>query len=122
MSEVEREMLYISGGIAGVPDFEERFATAERDLMAYGFQVVNPVKLQPMCEGCGDSQPGSPWEKHLWECFLRWDLIALLWCDGVALLSGWESSKGATLEFTTARSVGLECKPVRRWIDGRRKS
>ena len=33
--------------------------------------------------------------------------MVLLQCDGVATLPGWQQSRGAVLEVTTALSVGL---------------
>lgn len=36
--------------------------------------------------------------------------------DGVALLDGWENSKGATIEHDLAVALGIPCKPWREWL------
>lgn len=38
---------------------------------------------------------------------MRKDIESLLQCDMVAVLPGWETSKGATLEVNIAREIGL---------------
>lgn len=35
---------------------------------------------------------------------------------GIALLDGWEKSKGATIEHDLAVSLGIPCKPWREWL------
>ena len=44
---------------------------------------------------------------HTWECYLRHDLVAMLACDAVAMLDGWETSHGARLEHATAVACGM---------------
>lgn len=41
-------------------------------------------------------------------CFIRGDLVAELRCDAIYLLTGWERSVGARLEFDVAALSGLE--------------
>jgi hypothetical protein len=49
---------------------------------------------------------------------MRSDLRALLHCQGVALLQGWEGSPGAIGEFNTARLVAIEARPLEGWYRG----
>lgn len=42
------------------------------------------------------------------EAYLRADMTMLAQCDAIALLPGWEGSRGATLEFAVARELGCE--------------
>jgi hypothetical protein len=88
--------IYVSGPMTGIPDhnFPAFNAEAAR-LRALGYEVVNPVDVNP--------DHGTPWA----EC-LRNDLLALLQCDGIALLPGWESSRGAALELHVARALGFQ--------------
>lgn len=51
-------------------------------------------------------------------------LVKSGWCnhvvkplyDGVAMLDGWEQSKGACIEKEVAEACGIECKPWREWL------
>lgn len=36
--------------------------------------------------------------------------------NGVAMLDGWEQSKGACLEKQVAEAIGIPCKPWREWL------
>lgn len=40
------------------------------------------------------------------EAYLRADMVMLAQCDAIALLPGWEDSRGARLEYTVARELG----------------
>lgn len=87
--------IYISGPMTGKPHHNfPAFNAAARTLREMGFEVVNPVDINP--------DPGAPWH----EC-LKADLRALLDCDTIALLPGWEGSAGAHLELHVAHRVGL---------------
>lgn len=37
--------------------------------------------------------------------------------DGIAMLDGWEDSKGATIEHDLAEALGIPCKPWREWLN-----
>lgn len=87
--------IYISGPMSGLPDhnFPAFNAEAAR-LRALGYDVVNPVDINP--------DPGTSWH----EC-LRNDLAALLTCDTLALLPGWQGSTGAHLEMHVAHRIAM---------------
>lgn len=103
--------VYISGAITGLPLEVARaaFAAAAVSLAAEGHTPVDPDDVPPY-PGCacpnatGDGGTGSG---HAWGCYLRNDLAALLDCDAILMLPGWESSHGARLELTVASAVGL---------------
>ena len=87
--------VYISGPMSGLPEHNFPAFNAEAaQLRSLGYEVINPVDIN------GDSS--TPWE----EC-LRRDLIELLGCDILALLPGWQISKGAQLELHVAHRVGM---------------
>jgi len=64
-------------------------------LRSHGHEVMNPAEINP--------DHTMPWK----ECMRR-DIAALVTCDAIALLPGWEASKGATLEHHIAQALGLE--------------
>ena len=47
-------------------------------------------------------------EAGTWELCLRADLREMCTCDAIALMPGWESSKGANLELHVAHRLGME--------------
>jgi len=87
--------IYLSGPMTGMPDLNFPAFNAEAArLRALGYDVINPVEVNP--------DPAAPWH----EC-MRKDLMALLQCDTIALLDGWEKSAGAHLEMHVAHRVGM---------------
>ena len=94
--------LYLSGPISNTPDYVTRFADAARQLQAAGYTVVNPVDL---CE--------AGWD---WDRCLTVDLGALRTCAGVAVLDGWEASRGSRIELGEAFQRGLPVRTVPHWV------
>ena len=89
------ETVYISGPMSGLPKGKVRrtFRQAEFLLSLAGFRPVNPDK-NPVGR-FGD-----------WGMCMRSDLAMLDACDAVAMLPGWEHSKGATIEKLYAEVCG----------------
>jgi hypothetical protein len=78
----------------GLPDFNyPTFTKVSADLRSRGYTVVNPAEL---------TEPTAP--RTL--CMYR-DIKALLECDAIAMLPGWDTSPGAILELEIARQIGL---------------
>jgi len=91
--------VYISGKITGIEnEAVALFQAAEDYLLSIGHEPVNPMKLD---------------HDHdlKWESYMKLDLIALLCCDGIFLLSNWESSRGATIEHQLAIDMNLAIIP-----------
>lgn len=87
--------VYIAGPMTGLPDLNfPAFHLEAARLRALGFEVVNPAEINP--------DPAAGWA----QC-LREDLAELLKCDAIALLPGWERSRGATLEHHIATALGM---------------
>jgi Domain of unknown function (DUF4406) len=91
---------YIAGPMTGHKDlnFPAFNAEAQR-LRSLGYEVVNPAEI--------NSDPNAGWH----EC-MRKDIKELMGCDGVALLPGWESSRGARLEHTIASGLEMFICPA----------
>ncbi|WP_176079340.1 DUF4406 domain-containing protein [Paraburkholderia tropica] len=89
--------LYIAGPMTGYAELNFPLFHAEAArLRALGFEIVNPAELNP--------DPTAQWL----DC-MRVDIAAMMTekCDGVALLPGWEQSKGAPIEHNLMRDLGL---------------
>ncbi|MBU0641297.1 MAG: DUF4406 domain-containing protein [Planctomycetes bacterium] len=95
MAQLRR--IYISGPMTGHEDhnFPAFHAAAQRFREA-GWDVANPA------ENFG-GRTDLPRE-----AYLRADMAMLAQCDAIALLPGWERSRGATLEAVLARELGLQ--------------
>ena len=99
--------IYIAGPMTGLPDWNyPAFFEAEAELREQGFQVLNPASS-------GD--PAS-FPERSWSDWIRLALGLLIQCDGVALLDGWEASRGASLEFHVATALGMPCRTLDAWL------
>ena len=111
IEHVRRSRCYIAGPIAGTPDARATFAAAEVTVRDRGYDPVNPFAVPPASHD-GTCPPGySPGEDaggHTSSaCFMRSDLAALLTCDAIYLIPGWEKSRGATVEHAVAVACGM---------------
>lgn len=89
--------VFISGPITGVLDYNKpEFDEAERKLTMLGCAVWNPIKLHP-------AEPNVfTHEDYLHVCFAMIERS-----DVVAMLPGWDESKGATQELRFATKNGI---------------
>lgn len=95
---------YISGPMSGIEDFNHpAFYKAERELnnVYCDMQFVNPARvvLPPEMEG----KPAH----EVWVAYMRICIAQLMTCDRIALLPGWENSKGARMELDCAVRLGM---------------
>lgn len=101
--------VYIAGPMSGLKDFNfPAFFEAERQLEALGYEVINPAHndgatVQEALESAGT--PESP--NKLWSYYMKRDLPHVMDVDMLCLLPGWQKSKGAMLEVTVAKALGL---------------
>jgi nucleoside 2-deoxyribosyltransferase len=72
-----------------------RFRVIREALEAAGVEVVDPTQLSP-------AEPNPTWLD-----WMRADLKALLDCDRVLMLPGWEDSRGACVERRLAEDLGI---------------
>lgn len=99
--------IYLSGPMKGYPDSNfPAFHAAALELRERGYEVVNPAEIDS-----GTDHPGSEdapgWEAFYNSC-LRADLRAMMDCQAIALMRGWEKSNGANLELHIAHRVGMD--------------
>lgn len=81
--------------MTGLPDLNFPLFHAEaRRLRASGHDVVNPAEI--------NVDPTKGWQ----DC-MRADIAELVKCKAIAMLPGWQQSRGATLEHHIAMQLGL---------------
>jgi len=99
--------LYVAGPMTGLSEFNyPAFREAEQQLADAGYQVVSPRK-----DGDEDL-----WETKPYEFFLRRGFEDVLVCDGLALLNGWERSKGVSMEIALATWIKIPIFTIQYWL------
>lgn len=102
---------YVCGQITGLDEEEYRknFSEACALVESHGYKAVNPLEVIPDCErGCNSALKFSNGDyQHTWQCYMKYDIIALLNCDAIFVQKNAIYSKGATLELEIARKLGL---------------
>ena len=99
---MSKRRIYISGPMTGIEprEYRRRFREAEAILRRHGYGCINPCRVWP-CR--------FPWLYRLmnallgrrltYAVILAYDLILLMTrADGIAMLPGWEQSRGARIE------------------------
>lgn len=90
--------VYLSGPMTGLPDYNKpAFFRAAAELRCYGHEVINPAEHESLAKGTA------------WADYIRKDLVLLAQCDAIALLPGWQNSRGARLEVYIALNLGMTC-------------
>jgi nucleoside 2-deoxyribosyltransferase len=88
--------VYIAGPMTGYEEFNfPAFYAAAQAWTDAGWEAVNPAEATD-----GDTTLDYRW-------YLRQDIKLLVDCDAIAMLEGYEASKGAMLELNIAQALGL---------------
>ena len=88
--------IYIAGPMTGHIELNfPAFHAAAARIREAGHVAINPAEINP--------DASMSWK----EC-MRSDIAALVTCDAIHLLPGWENSKGATLEAHIAERLEIE--------------
>lgn len=94
--------LYVAGPMSGLPEFNyPAFVSAAEALRSCGYEVENPAE-NPACED--------------WAGYMRLSLVQISRVDALAVLDGWQMSRGAALEVHIAHALHLPVLPVDRWL------
>lgn len=92
--------IYVAGPMSGYPNLNwDRFDRIAEQLATEGWDVVNPAALDREAGVDPDREMG---EYDYTACALR-DVEALLKCDAIYLMDGWQHSRGACWERALAK-------------------
>ncbi|ROL55829.1 DUF4406 domain-containing protein [Bacteroidetes/Chlorobi group bacterium Naka2016] len=96
LSMFRKKIVYLAGKVSGLDSFlvKTKFKEAEDVLTELGCFVVNPTKILP--------------EGTSWNHAMRTLIPVLICCDSICMLSDWEQSEGAKLEYDIAMRLGIE--------------
>lgn len=102
--------LYIAGPMTGIPDHNyPAFHAASEELSNAGYLVLhtaNPDNLEP-----------EKLKSTTWQQWLKKAIARMMDADAIALLPGWQASKGARLEVMVGLEVGMHSAPVKDWLE-----
>lgn len=107
----DRKLVYIAGpvtngGTRPVTDAIARFREASLTLIRMGYDPVNPLEVNAaLVQACLDDPSAVTPEN--WIIAMRDDIRALMSCEGIYLLNGWENSRGARLEKLIADGLDM---------------
>ena len=104
---MSKRRIYLSGGMSGMErrEYIRRFREAERILRRHGYGCINPCRVWA-CRW--------PWiyramewalgKRLAYAVVLCYDLLLLMIrADGIAMIPGWQASRGAQIENYVAR-------------------
>ena len=98
--------VYIAGPMTGIPEYNyPAFHAAAESLRDAGYEPLSPA------QDYGEPRGSMPWE---W--YMRRGLTLLLTADAVALLPGYQHSRGARLEAEIAWTLGMHVRPLSEWV------
>ena len=111
--------IYLAGPMRGIPEFNFlAFHTAAKELRSYGHVVFNPAERDEAefgkfsCPTGAESEFAAhtgltPMEARR-NCFLADTTWICREAEAIALLPGWQNSKGARAELALSEALGLE--------------
>jgi len=106
--------VYISGPITGVPDHAEKFKAAFVALVKQGHIPVNPATL-------GEALKYKLGREPTWTECMREDIKAMMDCDAICMLDGWNRSKGARVEKELAEELEIKQITLERNDNGQKE-
>lgn len=119
--------LYLAGPMRGIPEFNfPAFHRAAEHLRRLGHEVFSPAEKDNERHGTDISagnKEGSEEQAAAQHGFSLREALAMdtqyicLQAEGIALLPGWENSKGARAEYALAVALGLEVIELERPLD-----
>lgn len=116
--------LYLAGPMTGLPDFNyPEFRKVSEELRGVGYTVLNPAEVDDLHERERKrlSEPNTcllcdNGEKHDWQWYMKRTIKMLCDAQGLAVLPGWEKSRGAKIEVWIAENINLPIASAETWL------
>ena len=89
--------IYVSGPVTKNENAKEQFEEADALLRKLGHIPLNPIRIDAP----------HPFKKGKWLYYMRKSVELLMKSDAIYLLSGWEKSSGAKIEFDLCVRLGI---------------
>lgn len=116
--------LYLAGPMRGYPKFNaDNFNLWAEKLRAAGYEVLTPVEMdaedgldftsEETAAATVRRLPNGDVDE---EYYLQRDFIRLQECQGVALIEGWEESKGSQREIVKAIKADIRIREASMWL------
>ena len=99
-----KRKIYISGPMTEIKNLNrESFKNAYLKLIEVDVKVINPHDI-------GDMLHLPKWipGKISWFIYIFFDVLALILCNEIYMLEGWESSSGANVELKVAKFLKMK--------------
>jgi len=98
-------MIYLAGPMRSIPLYNfPAFDTCAAYLRGHGYSVISPAELD-RDHGFDPTATTTP---DVRGCMRR-DVLAIIdQCDTIALMPGWENSKGCAVEVALGKFLGLK--------------
>ena len=94
------KVFYLAGPMSGIEGYNSSaFEEAAAELRTRNFEIVSPWEIAQTLPGKPGSLP--------YETYVKADIIAMLRCDAIILMKGWEESRGARMECNLADWLGM---------------
>lgn len=105
--------IYVAGPMTGIEELNyPAFNEAAELLEAAGYDTLNPV----LSASRSDAPHDYVDETTTWQMYMRNALNQVIRAEGIALLPGWEQSRGARLEVYIAEQLGMKTATVDKWL------
>lgn len=101
---LEIESLYLSGAVTGIVNNNREAFERTADILSRktGCRVEIPHDHVP--------------SRCYWPTAMKLSVKAMMSCDGVAMMPGFTSSRGAMIEKDLANSIEMPCLTVNGWL------
>lgn len=96
-------IIYLSGPMSGLPDLNyPEFHRVAKELNERGFEVLSPADIvlpKELLDLIGDDK------EELWNEYMKRAIPMLMQCNTIAMLKGWQKSRGARIELFLAKEL-----------------